>query len=109
LSGRPAQVIDGFLGFRQAASRGHGVSREEHEVGEGETIQIPQQIRKKAASRSCHDCKYTQCLRGDFDFQGIFLVGPPAHSRKMKINGINRTFTFPTQIQLLTTYDTVGV
>jgi hypothetical protein len=39
----------------------------------------------------------------------IFLVGPPSHSRKMKINGINLHSTFPTQIQLFRVCDTVGV
>ena len=36
------------------------------------------------------------------------LVGPPSHSGKMQINGINLLVTAPGEIQLLETYDLMG-
>jgi hypothetical protein len=73
-----------------------------------ETSRFSKQIRKKWYGHSYDDSNYLQYPRGDSDFQGIFSVGPPSHTGKMKINGINRTVTFPTLVNFFGTCDLIA-
>ena len=70
-------------------------------------LSLSKQIGTFAPGGGSGDSEYHQSLRGDSDFKGIFSGRPPSHSGFLKINGINRTVTSSTQIQILGRCDTL--
>jgi len=71
-------------------------------------LAIPQQTRKFRRRLNFQHTNYPQSLQWDYEFFGIFSVGPPFHSDFLQKYGKNRAVTHTTQIQIRGTYASVG-